>query len=400
MRTSCTFILTILAGIGTLQGQDYSLYSNDTLAIQSEYLQETIELNLHVPETQPFSDNLTTYPIIIIFDSQHERTYPVIISSIDLLTSETQIPESIVVGVPFNFRNRLYLTSSQKRENDSISGIERMKLFLFNELIPELQNNYKGSDYISIIGHSRTGFLVNYLAFEKPSQINLAVSLSGFFNNDPLSVEMFSKFLTDKTKFPRKFNYYYTSGTSLEESNYLTQFRNLDSLLKKETVPKNVEIVYTENKNANHITNYWVSVPPILIDVFSDYNSILDSWFYDEFKTDNIDNAVQQFEADLEQASLSIGTELNPNLTHIFSLASLYANDKKDYKTAVEFFAMGLRYFPNYLDFYVEIIEYSKALNDTKNVEYYKSILHEKVIESTQLNNVEKAELMKYLGKE
>lgn len=134
--------------------------------------------------------------------------------------------------------------------------------------------------------------------------------------------------------------------------------------------------------------------------MFSDYNSILDSWFYDEFKTDNIDNAVQQFEADLEQASLSIGTELNPNLTHIFSLASLYANDKKDYKTAVEFFAMGLRYFPNYLDFYVEIIEYSKALNDTKNVEYYKSILHEKVIESTQLNNVEKAELMKYLGKE
>lgn len=275
-----------------------------------------------------------------------------------------------------------------------------MKLFLFNELIPKLQNNYKGSDYISIIGDSRTGFLVNYLAFEKPSQINLAVSLSGFFNNDPLSVEMFSKFLTDKTKFPRKFNYYYTSGTSLEESNYLTQFRNLDSLLKKETVPKNVEIAYTENKNANHITNYWVSVPPILIDVFSDYNSILDSWFYDEFKTDNIDNAVQQFEADLEQASLSIGTELNPNLTHIFSLASLYANDKKDYKTAIEFFTMGLRYFPNYLDFYIEIIKYSKALNDTKNVEYYKSILHEKVIESTHLNNVEKAELMKYLGKE
>lgn len=377
-------------------GQEYSLYSNDILSIESKYLQETIDLNLHLPETQPFSANTTKYPITIIFDSQHERTYPLMINSIDLLTSETQIPESIIIGVPFNYQNRLYLTSSQKRGTDSLSGIERMELFLFNELIPKIQNKYKGNDYISIIGHSRTGFLVNYLASKRPSEINLAVSLSGFFNDVPLSLDTFYNFLTDGSSFPSKFNYYYTAGTSLEETNYLVQFRNLDSLMRNQLTSKNVKVVFTETSNANHITNYWVSLPPILIDVFSSYNSILDSWFHDEVKASIIDNPIKQFETDLEQASKSIGINLNPNLTHIFSLASYYLN-KQDQKTAIKFFELGLKYFPDYLEFYVEIIEIYKDLNHTEKLSEYKNILRKKAMNSLHLSETEKQEVFEYL---
>lgn len=383
-------------GIGNVFGQEFSLYSNDKLSIESEYLQETIDLNLHLPETQPFSANTTKYPITIIFDSQHERTYPLMINSIDLLTSETQVPESIIIGVPFNFQNRLYLTSSQKRGNDSLSGIERMEMFLFNELIPQIQNKYKGNDYISIIGHSRTAFLVNYLAYKRPDQINLAVSLSGFFNEDNMSTNTFYKFLTDDSNFPSKFNYYYTAGTSLEEMTYLVQFRNLDSLMKNQLIPENVKVVFSETPNANHITNYWVSLPPILIDVFASYNSILDSWFHDEIKAESIDNPIQQFETDLEQAGKSIGVNLNPNLTHIFSLASYYIN-KQDHRTAIKFFELGLDYFPEYLELYVEIIEIYKVLNNTEKIIDCKSVLREKAMNSLYLSETEKQEVFEYL---
>lgn len=383
-------------GIANVFGQEYSLYSNDILSIESEYLQETIDLNLHLPETQPFSANTTKYPITIIFDSQHERTYPLMINSIDLLTSETQIPESIIIGVPFNFQNRLYLTSSQKRGNDSLSGIERMELFLFNELLPQIQNKYKGNDYISIIGHSRTAFLVNYLAYKRPSEINLAVSLSGFFNEDSMSTNTFYNFLTDDSNFPSKFNYYYTAGTSLEEMTYLGQFKNLDSLMKNQLISENVKVLFSETPNANHITNYWVSLPPILIDVFSSYNYILDSWFHDEVKASNIDNPIKQFEMDLEQVSKSIGVNLNPNLTHIFSLASYYIN-KQDHKTAIKFFELGLDYFPEYLELYVEIIEIYKVLNNTEKIIAYKSVLREKTMNSLYLSETEKQEVFEYL---
>lgn len=398
MKAILIYIFTLLIGISNIFGQDYSLYSNDKLSIESENLRETIDLNLHLPETQPFSANTTKYPITIIFDSQHERTYPLMVNSIDLLTSETQIPESIIIGVPFNFQNRLYLTSNQNRGNDSLSGIERMELFLFNELIPLLQNKYKANDYISIIGHSRTAFLVNYLAFKRPSQINLAVSLSGFFNDAPLSVNTFHNFLADDSNFPYKFNYYYTAGTSLEESSYLVQFRNLDSLMREKSISENVKVLFSETPNANHITNYWVSLPPILIDAFSSYNSILDSWFHDVSKAESIDNPVQQFELDLEQAGKSIGVNLNPNLTHIFSLASHYAN-KDDYFAAIKFFDLGLDYFPEYLELYIEIIEFYKVLNNTEKIIEYKSVLREKTMNSLYLSEAEKQEVFEYLDK-
>ena len=380
-------------------GQEYSLYSNEELFMGSEYLKDSIKLNLHLPETYPFSAETTKYPVIIIFDSQHERTYPQIIHSFDLLTSETQIPESIIIGVPFNRQNRFYLTSDQKRGDDTLSGIERLELFLFKELVPKLQNEYKGNEFISLIGHSRTAFLVNYLSFKRPGQVNLAISLSGFFSDNPLSTKTFYEFLTEPTNFPTRFNYYYTVGTTLEESTYLLQNRNLDSLLKAKQIPENVKIVFSETKNANHITNYWVSVPAILIDAFSDYNSVLDRWFHDKLKKENSDLSIRQFEADIEKAGVSIGTILNPNLTHIYSLASHFAYEKEDYKTAIEFFELGIKYFPDYLELYVEIIEFYKVLNNNERINYYKSILREKTIKSSLLTSIEKEEIFEYIDK-
>lgn len=392
-------LLTGIISLGVLKtyGQKYSLYSNDSLIIESEYLGETIQLNLHLPETYYFSAETTKYPISIIFDSQHERTYPQIISSIDLLTSETQMPESIIIGVPFNIRNRRYFTSDEKRGNDTISGIERMELFLFEELLPQLQRVYKGDEFISIIGHSRTAFLVNYLSFKRPNRVNLAISLSGFYNDNPLSISSYFSFLKDPDNFPEKFSYYYTAGTTLEESTYLVQCRKLDSLLKNEPVSENVKVSFIEPVYANHITNYWLSVPFILVDAFKDYNEVLDNWFHNKLQAENHELSVQQFEADLKSAGNAIGTSLNPNLTHIYSLASHFAYDEDDLNTAIQFFELGLKYFPEYLELYIEIIEYYKILNNNEKINYYKSILRTKTINNTHISKSEQDEILIYL---
>lgn len=400
MKTFIALVLLISLPMLKILGQGYSLYSNDSLLFQSKYLGQDILLNLHLPETHPFSAETTKYPIAIVFDSQHENTYPQIIGSFNLLTGETQIPESIIIGVPFNMRNRRYFTSDQKLEGDSLSGIQRMELFLFTELLPRLRDQYKGSEFVSLMGHSRTAFLVNYLAFQRPAEVNLAISLSGFFNDKPLSIQSFLSFLTEPANFPNKFYYYYTAGTSLEESSYLLQYRNLDSLLKHRAVPGNSKIVFEETKNANHITNYWVSVPPILIDAFSEYNSILDSWLQTKLQSDGMDVSLQQFEADLENAGQSIGTKLNPGLTHIYSIASHFANVSGDPSTAISFFEYGLEYYPAYFELYVEVIELAKAQNDIEKVNACKGILREKVLKSPQLTASQREEYLGYLEEE
>ena len=281
MKVVRTLIFIIFVTVGRVHAQEYTLYSNDILVIDSEYLKESIHLNIHLPETFNFSSDSAKYPITIIFDSQHERTYTQIINSFDLLTNETQVPETIIIGVPFNIRNRFYLTSNQRLDNDSISGIERMERFLFSELIPKLQKDFKANNFISLIGHSRTAFLVNYLAYHRSKEINIAIALSGFYNEKPLSTDSFYSFLTDSDNFSQKFSYYYSAGTTFEETTYLSQYQKLDNLLSNSSLPENISVHFEENQYANHMTNYWISIPPILIDAFNDYNAILDSWFHD-----------------------------------------------------------------------------------------------------------------------
>lgn len=393
-------VLTLLLGCGQVFGQTYGLYSNDTLGFASRYLGETIRLNLHLPETLPLSASTTTYPVTIVFDSQHEQVYPQIIRSFDLLTNEAQLPESIIIGVPFTMRNRMYRTSDQTMKGDSLSGIERMEKFVFDELIPYLRDAYKANDHIALIGHSRTGFLVNYLAFKRPNRVNLAVSLSSFFDEEVFSVETFHAFLTDRGENPTPFTYAYSAGTSLEEATYLSEFSQLDSMVATGPIPEQVRIIFRPTPHANHMTNYWVSVPPLLIEAYSAYNAILDTWLHGARASENGPQPIEQFRQDLERAGDALGLAMNPSITHIYSLASHFAFAKEDHRTAIDFFTLGLDYFPGYLDFYVEIIEFQKVLGDTAGINQWKEKLRRIVMESQDVDPSRKAELLAYLDSE
>lgn len=396
------FRLLALAALTTSQlfAQNYDIYTDDTLSMTSTYLQETVEINLHLPETQPFADEQTRYPITLVFDSQHDRSYPQIIRSIDMLTNETQVPEMIIIGIPFTMQNRLYLTSEQKSSGDSLSGIQRLEGFLFEELIPLLQQQYNGSTFISCIGHSRTGFLVNYLLYKRPKDLHLAIALSAFFNDDPLSIETYHAFLTNPDNFEHPVAYFATSGTTREEENYLTQYRQLNAMLEKSPATEDVTYRFTETSNANHISNYWVSVPLVLMEAFAAYNNLLDRWFFEKLKTEDKTLSAKDFEADLNAIGTKMGTTLNPSLTHIYSLASHFAYDQGDYQKAIEFIAMGFHYYPEFLEFYVEMIEFNKALENTSEVSRYKALFREKAMASSDLTEEEKAEVLDYLNED
>ncbi|MEM6516920.1 MAG: alpha/beta hydrolase-fold protein [Bacteroidota bacterium] len=393
MRRHLIFAIFILTVITNAFGQDYSLYSNDTILIKSKYLEKNITLNLHLPETHPFSADSTTYPITIIFDSQHERTYPRIISSFDLLTSETQIPESIIIGMPFNIETRRYLTSSQKNKNDKYSGIEKTELFLFSELIPRLQKEFKANDFITVIGHSRTAFLVNYLTFKQSNKIDIAIALSGFYNK-PLLVSVFQEYISNNTNFPNKFRYYFTAGNTQEEEGYLKECKSVFNYISSNNTASNFKGLFYQNDNANHMTNYWVSIPTVLIDAYADYNAILNNWFYGKLEKE-IGNPIHEFETDLVDAGKKLGFNFNPNLTHIFSLASSFGYGKKDFESAINFIMFGKRYYPDYLDFDLELIQYYKLLNKPEIAKQYESQYVLKVKSRKDISENEKMELLK-----
>jgi enterochelin esterase-like enzyme len=375
--------------------QKYYGYSDKTLRIESTFLRKSIDLNLHLPETHASASDGVKYPVIIIFDSQQEYTYSNIISSIDLLTNESQIPESIIVGIPFNSQNRTYFTSAKKLEQDSLSGIERTEQFLFQELLPLLKKKYKGNDYLTVVGHSRTAFLVNYLAIIQTDKVNNAIALSGFYNNQPISIDLFESHISEATNFSHPFKYYFTSGTSLEEKPYFTQCSQLAKFIEMNDLPQNVSAKFSTTPIANHMTNYWISIPPILLDAYADYSFLLNNWLHNRLENEKPESPVEAFEKDIAYLSKSLGYSVNPDLTQIFSISSYFAFQEEDLEKAIAFIKLGQKYFPNYLNFELTLIGYYQQLNNPKMLEFHKSEYIKKVNNRNDLSESEKADLLK-----
>lgn len=101
------------------------------------------------------------------------------------------IPESILVGIFHN--NRYYETmpkfNYEKDNNLFLEGSQKLKNYLFNELVPIINSKFSTANYNCIVGHSNTGHFV----------LNLPL-----FNNNPfngiiaLSVNSESAFFTKK----------------------------------------------------------------------------------------------------------------------------------------------------------------------------------------------------------
>ncbi len=341
-------------------------YSKKELNLASNYIKDSIQCELLLPETFPYASETTKYPVMIIFDSQHENIYPQIINGIELLKNESQIPEHLIVGIPLNRAIRYHLTSTSTI-NDTISGIEKMSNFLFEELLPLLKKEYKSNDFLILAGHSRTSFLVNYLLVHHPTAIDVAIATSGFFGKSLIGVEGMQQFLADSTNFSLPIRYYFTAGSTNEEQVYLQEYQALYDFLQQKELSKNLSYHFKINPNANHMTNYWVSIPPILIDVYADYNKLLNSWFEYKLKDETLDDPVEEFRKDIQRLETDFNSSINPSFTQIFSLMSHYAFQKEDYNIAIEFLKFGLEYYPNYYEFDELIGEfYGKLGNEEK----------------------------------
>ena len=375
------YIIASVFSIGLFaQSPSYYNYSDTKLRLNSVSLQDSIVCHFHLPETFNSAAANTKYPVIILFDSQHEKTYPQIINALDMLTSESQVPESIIIGIPFDRYNRYYYTSSQTKKGDSIAGIERTEAFIFQELLPLLKEKYQANDFLALVGHSRTAFLTNYLLTKQSPLINLAIAASGFYNNKPLQVEGMKAFLSDSESFPHQSKYFFTAGTTIDEKIYFDQCTDMADFLEKENHAKNLEWSFTATESANHMTNYWMSVPPIFAQCFSSYNKILNDWFETKLKDQQLQNPVASFKADLTRVGNELGFKVNPSLTQLFSIASDYAQ-KERYETAIDFILLGKEYYPDYAELDESLVEFYKALGDLGKSHYWQKQMEQRTNE-------------------
>jgi predicted alpha/beta superfamily hydrolase len=339
-KTLIFFLLAIILKAG---GQNFQLFTGNQLNFYSQVVDDTFNIDIQLPENYFLANDSIAFPLIILLDSQNEFTYEYNLLSIEMLVFHSQIPQPIVVGIPFNIRNRLSLTALENFFG--IEGkIENTTRFIFDELLPHLKIEYNAGSPVLIFGHSRSGFLTSYFMINRSNDFDVAGSFSGFFEKG-FDLNEIEGFLKKQNSSSKPFNYYFSAGTNThEESLYLADYKQLDAFLSNTAIPENFDWHFIKNPNSNHITNYNLSVPKVLIHYFGEYNKLLDDWLFQKLKSNLPVNPLETLISDFDELSYHYQAQINPDFVHIYSIASALINENPE--AALEIFIYGNSFYP------------------------------------------------------
>ena len=374
------FLILLTLVNSTLFAQNYERYKKlKDRTISSTNLGFVKNISIVVPiEWQKGTKN--KFPLIIVFDKQNERSNNYILNTIDYLTSNEQIPSSIIISVASEQRYR-YIETQYKISDSKGLGLENEK-FLFDELVPLAEKEYNASSFKIFIGHSRYGYFTTSLFNNRINDLNAVISMDPFFIQKNISLTDSISELNKQIYHHKK---YYRYGIGID---YLEDFFKMDSVLKKRIKNPSLDIKGSLFKEADHNAIPGLIINTALYEIFEDWSAIQAKYNSNEQKDIAIKTALDN------EIISKYGTKLS------FSLGSLngkgwYFNNEKQYSNAIQAWKVLLESYPNFSEAYLYIAKAQAQLkqNNSEAVREFKKSL----LISEFYSEKEKRELLKEL---
>jgi predicted alpha/beta superfamily hydrolase len=128
-----------------------------TIQLPSKILNEERQLDIYLPPRY----NLTNarYPVVILLDGEQNFLHTV--GSSNFLAGTGDLPQLIIVGIPNTNRNRDF-TPTATAQNPSGGGAEKFISFMRNELLPNIDHNFRTVPFRILIGNSLCGMFTLY----------------------------------------------------------------------------------------------------------------------------------------------------------------------------------------------------------------------------------------------
>jgi enterochelin esterase-like enzyme len=284
MKKIYQIIILLLLCTPSIFAQEYERYKKiaDT-TITSKYLGFDKNITITVPfEWQEDLDR--DFPLIIVFDRQNRRSHNYILNTIDYLTSNEQMPSSIIISVGSE-KNR-FIETWHKESGENGLALENEK-FIFDELIPLAEEKYNASSFRLFVGHSRYGYFTSSLFHSRINDLNAVVSLSPFFEQDNVDLTDSIAQLANQTFTSTK---YYRYGIG---NDYPDDFYKMDSTLKKLN-NTNINSKGFLFKEAAHNVTPGLAISMALYEIFEDWSEIQSKYFSNEQLDLEIINSLEE----------------------------------------------------------------------------------------------------------
>jgi len=236
-------------GYGPFKSEKYLAETGERLLIESKVLNENKEIYIGLPGT---CNDSTQYPVVLVLEG--EVLFETIAPLTSLMGQVNEIPECILIGIPFYNRHLDYAPeiSGHPESGDA----DKMPAFYREELFPIIESRYHCTDDRIITSPSGLGgIFCTYLLPGPDTQFSAILSSSPNLRwmQDYVKNEKAFDLLSKKGSM----FYYLTFGSDEGEAYTGDMYQMVEQLrdrLEKE-VPDNLNWKFQLYENNNHFTN-------------------------------------------------------------------------------------------------------------------------------------------------
>ena len=317
-------LLGLLLGTATAQSQEGNPQAMNA-SIQSEILNEERELIIYLPEDYYSSEN--RYPVLYLLDGRthfHHGT-----GAVNFLSRYGIIPGMIVVAIVNVDRNRDF--SPVHVENmPTTGGADKFLGFLSDELIPNMDMDYRTSGFNILMGHSFGGTFAVYSLITKPELFDAYIAISPYlhFADNYLVKES----LSGLEPYKKSHKYFYM--TVGNEPDYFEPLEAFTTTLQQKT-KETVEFEYVQMLNEDH-----ASVP--YISLFNGIRFIFSDW---RLPREKLGEGLAAIDAHYKKVSSQYGYEIETPENVINLLGYTYLRNN-EFEEAISVFRENVKRYP------------------------------------------------------
>ena len=353
MKKLCVFFLPFLF-CGSFYAQE--IIEEDFYSVA---LNEIKVLQIFIPEGYDLSDN--NYPLTVVLDA--DDLFETYVSISKLFAKNDKVPNQIIVGVSQNIAPYRALEYGYDSTN-SYPTQKGMQVFQYisQELVPHFLENYRISDFKTIVGQEITANFTNYFLLDKKPVFNAYINLHPVF-----AIDMPSYLATALTSLKGKDYFYYASRAQNTPSDTKERMANVDAYIAQ------IENSYFHYKfedfeESSELLCIPKGIASALGHIFSRYASITDNELNSEIVYLSPLAAMEYLQFKYENIAYLFGKEMAIRMEDFIAIESVII-EKENGQHLEKYGEMVLDQFPKsplgnfYIGLYYEKkFAYSKAL--------------------------------------
>lgn len=350
MKIGTFFLLLFLLSASIVPAQ-----GPDTLSVYSEAFGEQRTVYIHKPGFYKYKSGSVKLPVIFLLDGQHEWFINPILSDIKYLQYTHEIPNVLVVVIPHKNRNN----------ECGFSGLQPgmpLDIFITEELSQAL-TKYNPGEIRIIDGHSFSASFALYSCFMHPGFYTAVMAHTPLHELESLVEALGKTGQADKDRIC------ISTGGIAGDKDY--HHRKKYDQLKSSYPDFFNDIITFEADYSAHNAVPIVATPVFLTRIFEKfrgrYAGIAKT--NDEYKLIDVPEPAEAEREKVLEASLIGDYFYPPEIAEINGIASRYVYNGYN-SQALEIYRLGIKYYPDYYEFYLSLYELTYGQDSEQAREY------------------------------